>query len=302
MEREKPVCIICNSENVTKHHYPANKFNNKDFFYYKCRKCLSISISPLPSQADLDLIYGINDHSYLLSLGENEMLTFDFSYKKYTYQNYQLLFLQEAKTFIKGKKILDYGCGNGYYMAYAKKIGLSPVGIEYNKKFSEFIRKKTGLAIFSKDEFEVQFKNEKFDVIHLGHVLEHLPDPKQPFIWLKKNSHPETIFIIDGPLEENFCLSRIAINTFSRLKKKSFNTYSPQHLSFTNYDAQLLFLQNLGMKTLKYTVAEQYWPLPENLSSFSDLPKYLLAVCSIQFSKLFKKYGNLFHYVGKFEN
>jgi SAM-dependent methyltransferase len=299
MEKENPVCIICNSRNVIEHPYPPNKFNGKIFSYYECRNCSSISIFPLPSPADMDLIYGINDHSYLLSLGENEMLSFSLSFKKYNYQNYQLRFLSEAKPFINGKRILDYGCGSGYYMAFAKTLGFSPVGIEYNKAFAGIIKKKTGLPVFSNEEFEIEFQNKKFDVIHLGHVLEHLGDPKSILNWLKQFSHSETIFIIDGPLEDNFCLSRIVINTISRLKNRPFNTYSPQHLSFTNYDSQLSFFENTGMKKLKYTVTEQYWPLPEKISTLADLPKYLLAVSSIQFSKLFKRHGNIFNYIGK---
>lgn len=294
-----PICLICGSDKMNLHFYPPNKFNGKEFHYYKCEKCLSLAIFPIPSKEDFDVIYGTNDHFYLLA---KEKFNFDFKYKKYTYQYYQLKFLKEASPFLKGKKLLDYGCGNGYYIAFAQRFGIESVGIEFDKKFAELLRGKTSLNIFSWEEFAQKYSGEKFDIIHLGHILEHLPNPKELLKELKKFSHNNTMFIIDGPLENNACLSRFFISIFSKLKKRKFNEYPPQHLSFTNYDSQLLFFKSIGFKTIRYTAAEQYWPLPEKVNTLSDGLKYLLAYCSIHFSMLFKKHGNIFHFIGKFEN
>ncbi len=300
---DKPVCIICDGKDMKLHFYPPNRFNNKEFNYYKCGKCSSLSIFPIPETGDFNQIYGVNDHSYLLDLSENQSLEFEFGYNKFDHQKLQIDFLKEALPLFKGKKLLDYACGSGFYMAYAIKIGLEPVGIEYSEDFVSLLRKKTKLNIYSLNEFREKYMNEKFDIIHLGHILEHMTNPRQFFNELKKSAHNNTLFIVDGPLENNTCLSRLVINMGAKLKKRKYNGYAPQHLSFTNYDSQLLFFNRLGMKKLKYKVVEQYWPLPDKPDwySISSVFRHILGRCSIFLSGFFKKQGNVFHYIGKFE-
>lgn len=304
MKNSKPICIICGCEDMKLHFYPPNRFNKKVFYYYKCNSCSSLSIFPLPTPEDFGLIYGTNDHFYLLNSPEDQLLEFNFNYKEFTNEKYQLDFLEKAIPIFKGRKILDYACGNGYYMAYAKKIGLQPIGIEYSKVFSRLLRKKTKLEIYSFDEFEAKYNNEKFDIIHFGHILEHLVTPFKCLNDMKKYAHKDTLYIIDGPLENNICLSRLILNIGSKLKRKKYNEYQPQHLSFTTYDAQLLFFKKLEMKIIKYKVVEQYWPLPQTIewTSFSSIIKFSIARCSIMISKCFKKHGNIFHCIGMIEN
>ena len=300
----RPECIVCQSQNMKLHFYPPNRFNGKVFSYYNCLECGSLSIFPLPTENDFKQIYGENDHSYLNDLDEDEKLNTVVGYPKFTYHKYQLDFFKGAMPLLKGKKLLDYACGSGFYMAYAKKLGFDPIGIEYSNDFAKLLRQKTNLEIYGFKSFKEEFQHQQFDIIHLGHVLEHLTNPKQLFSELKPFIHNDTIFIIDGPLENNACLSRFVINLGSKIKKRSFNEYEPQHLSFTNYHSQLHFFEALNLKPIKYKVVEQYWPLPEkpNLSSPSETARYLLARSSITISSLFEKQGNVFHYIGKFQN
>jgi len=297
-------CIVCKSPEIKPHYYPHNIFNNKKFDYFHCLNCDSISIYPIPSKEDFDIIYGENDYKELFSLVSDEKLAYNYKYPKYSYQRYQLKYFDEAIKYVKGKRMLDYGCGSGYYMNYAKHKGFECYGIEFNREFAELISVKSGFKVVSIEDADSEFGNIKFDVIHFGHILEHLPDPAAALKWTYKYTHKETVFIIDGPLEANKCLSRILINLSAYLHRYSVRTYVPQHLSFTTYHSQLKFFESLNLRTIKYECREQYWPLPDHwdFSSLKNILLHFISLVSIQVSRIFRRSGNIFHYVGMLKN
>lgn len=292
-------CLICSNNGMIKYYYPNVHFNDKIFSYYECKKCKSAQIEPIPNEDDFNKMYGVSDHSYLLKLQENEKINFNKTLPNYNHQKYQITFLNKYLPQGKGKTLLDIGCGSGFYMYHAAKLGYECTGIEFNKEFCKILSDKTGLNITTIDTIE----NRKFDVIHLGHFLEHLPDPYNYLNFIKKFTHKNTIVVIDGPLEKNPCLSRFIIKTVSLIKRKKFNTYPPQHITFTNHQSQLVLFERCGLKKINYIVKEQAFPLPEkpNLKNPYKLILFIISRISIFISKTNSTWGNIFHYAGKFE-
>lgn len=80
----------------------------------------------------------------------------------------------------KGIRLLDVGCGGGYFLRLAAQLGAIVEGVEP----SEYGVKKAraqGLQVFhgTVDEFLKQRGAACFDTITANHVLEHVPDPHQ---------------------------------------------------------------------------------------------------------------------------
>ena len=89
--------------------------------------------------------------------------------KKYTLNNKVKLINEYT---IEEKKLLDIGCGTGEFLISAKNKNWETVGVELN----DIARKKAidkKLEIFKSLD---DLNDQKFDVITLWHVLEHLPD------------------------------------------------------------------------------------------------------------------------------
>lgn len=292
-------CRICSSKHNKKYFYPNVIFNNKVFTYYKCSNCKSVSIFPTPSNEDFSKMYGENDHTYLKDLkGE---LQYNFNYPFANHQGYQIYFLRKLKSELNNKTLLDYGCGSGYYMKYAENCGAQVVGIEFGKDFCKILSNKSKMQILTIDEFEIKFKNEKFDFIHLGHILEHLPVPSAFIKWLKTYAHSDTTLLIDGPLDKNFCLSRLYLDIGSRIKSKKSIELSPQHLSLTTRKSQFDFFVKNNLNPISYKVVEQYHPLPNKFAGLSFKSfNYLLASFSIFLSSIVPRWGNVFHLKAKF--
>ena len=73
-----------------------------------------------------------------------------------------------------GKTILDIGCGTGEFLANAKKENWTTFGVEPNSQAREkAVSKKLNVV-----ENLEKLGQQKFNVISLWHVMEHLPDLK----------------------------------------------------------------------------------------------------------------------------
>ena len=164
-------CIICHSSNLIGDYYRPNKFNNKEFHYFYCANCHSVSIDPIPNQDEFDLMYGESDHTYLSQLESSNTLLHDFKWNNYNHQKYQVDEFDNSMKLAKGKKLLDFACGNGFYLAYAQNKSFETVGIEFNRDFAKIISSKTNLLVLSLDEFEQNYSDKTFDIIHFGHIL-----------------------------------------------------------------------------------------------------------------------------------
>lgn len=90
--------------------------------------------------------------------------------KKYAlYKKLQLI--NSFKT--SGKKLLDVGCGTGDFLLTCKKKGWNVTGVEPNIKAKKIAVDKLNAELFSNITL---ISSQKFDVITLWHVLEHVPN------------------------------------------------------------------------------------------------------------------------------
>src|SRR5512138_1489503 len=76
---------------------------------------------------------------------------------------------------LSDKRILDVGCGNGYFLSVAMERCQHCFGTEFSEKLRQFTQHKTGLTIFSQNLDDLP--EYGFDIITLFDVIEHIPDP-----------------------------------------------------------------------------------------------------------------------------
>lgn len=77
-----------------------------------------------------------------------------------------------------GQQLLDVGCGNGAFLLRARSAGWDVMGVDLDPKAVESARQR-GLDVRRGGAEALAYVNEKYDVITLAHVIEHVHDPNR---------------------------------------------------------------------------------------------------------------------------
>lgn len=166
-------CPLCKSENISSfltakdHLLTGESF---DIFY--CHSCNFRFTQNVPSADEIGKYYQSADyisHSDTRKGMMNKLYHFGRTFmlkKKYVMVKYA----------VKGNRLLDIGCGTGYFPAYMKQKGYQVTGVETDPKARAFAEKEFGIRVYSPEDFISKKIEGKFDVITLWHVLEHLDD------------------------------------------------------------------------------------------------------------------------------
>lgn len=144
------------------------------------------------------------------------------------------------------KSLLDVGTGEGFFANYFYKkswdvttLDFSKHGIEKHNK--ELIPFHIQGNIFDSLNTIVK-NNKKYDLINLSNVLEHVIDPKELLLSLKKIMHKDSYLRISVPNDFS------SFQEFLLSKKYTTQTWVciPDHLHYFSFQSLRNFLKDLG--------------------------------------------------------
>ena len=133
------------------------------------------------------------------------------------------------------KKFLDVGCGEGWALSYFHSQGWEVKGLDFSKYGCESINPDMAQFVEAGNVYDNIAKltdsSEKYDVILLDNVLEHVLEPEELIKYLPKNLNDNGILCIEVP------------NDFSVLQQYLYNQHKidkafwvaiPDHISYFN--------------------------------------------------------------------
>src|SRR3954470_18608074 len=101
---------------------------------------------------------------------------------------------------LRGKRVLDCGCGAGNYALEYARLGARTVGIEYQRdKLRSAPRGTPGVLLMAADASALPLASESFDVVVLNEVLEHVPDQRLVLAELRRVLTPGGRLVLMSP-------------------------------------------------------------------------------------------------------
>lgn len=210
-----------------------------------CNSCGFIHIDPFPSQEQLQKIYKDEYYSIekpdFIKRQEEDLewwnTVFDDRYD----------FFEETLSKDR-RKILDIGCGPGFFLKRGKDRGWRGFGVEPSEQAFQHA-KELGIKVENcfLDALTEKMGNEKYDVIHLSEVLEHCQDPTD----ICRTSYD---LLSDGGI---ICIAvPNDYNPFQKIARENlgFESYwlaPPHHINYFTFDSLQSLLEKTGFKALK---------------------------------------------------
>ena len=196
-------CISCGNK-------PMKKFRNESYLelpVFNCVKCglyvtgeSEIEVSEKTRKIYGEKYWGENNLWDAKEIIEDDYTDLDsqgksrhwISQYKYCYPHIQ-----------NKKNILEIGAGQGQVMYWFEKEGFSITGIEPDENNVKLINQKLNHGkcfVGTAENFQIE---EKFEIIWMSHVLEHLVNPVEFLKKIQRNLSSNGIFFIEVPNCEN---------------------------------------------------------------------------------------------------
>lgn len=198
-------CPVCGSSETAKVFNVVDYFSTKETFQVcECKECAFRFTNNFPSE---DIIGSYYDSPDYISHSDSKKglinRLYHFFRKRMLNKKINLVskHLAQAETDLDVKhtfRLLDIGCGTGYFLNAAKEKGYIVSGIEKGSKAREYAISNFGLNVKSEDSLW-NIDNKSFDVITLWHVLEHMQKLNEVVEKLNNIVAPNGILVLALP-------------------------------------------------------------------------------------------------------
>lgn len=176
-------CNFCGSENF------KSVSSSRDFQIVKCRQCGLQFTNPRLTSQGIQALY--EDSSYL---SERNPASWSTHHSKFFHNQ-----LARMECLVKGRKILEVGCGGGYFLNCAINRGWDVYGQDISNFAAKHIQSEYGIDIFVGYLEDACFDTSTFDVVFMSHVLEHVMDAQKTIEECWRILKPDGLLVIVVP-------------------------------------------------------------------------------------------------------
>ncbi|MFA6012172.1 MAG: class I SAM-dependent methyltransferase [Desulfobacteraceae bacterium] len=250
------VCMICGageSSVVARGKDYEYRTSERDFTFVACSTCGHVYLNPRPGDHCLHLAYP--DNYYTVSGRHTSRQSAIIARLKSFVIKRRLRFFQEL---LKGRgRILEVGCGDGVLLVDLKTRNpqLDLVGLDLALGKETIKRcKAMGITLMETSVEQADLGHDRYDLIIVNQVIEHVPDPAQVMQNLAKALKHGGYISIETPNRDGYD------HTFFR---RSFwgGYYFPRHLHLFDRDGLKSCVENSGLTVVYqgYLLAPIIW-------------------------------------------
>ncbi len=234
-------CPVCGGSNIINHKIVIDHSVSKESFVITlCEGCQFQFTNPRPTEEEIGKYYQSEDYISHSNKGNNPINVIYKLARQFAIKS-KLKLVNAINKEEKGR-ILDYGCGTGFFLSAMKKNGWKIAGIEPNEQARHIAAENTKELILE-DLSQLNIKNKKFNIITLWHVLEHIHNLNETIITLKSILKEKGKIIVAVPNISSLD------NEFYREEWAAYDV--PRHLYHFNKDSMKTLMLKHGLKVKK---------------------------------------------------
>jgi SAM-dependent methyltransferase len=166
--------------------------------------------------------------------------------------------LVEIEHRVKKGRLLDVGCGFGFFVKYAVDRGWDASGLEVSAWAANEGRRLNNVVIHLAELEEAPFESESLDVIHSNHVFEHLLDPVSTMASARRLLRPGGLLVVEVPQELKYPLSD---RVFRGLHPELYRSAPPavtHHLTFFTVGGLRSAAQRAGFRVERVATVRHF--------------------------------------------
>jgi 2-polyprenyl-3-methyl-5-hydroxy-6-metoxy-1,4-benzoquinol methylase len=169
------ICPLCSSGKISLYLKCTDYLlSREDFDLCKCSECGFVFTLQYPDEQNIGRYYESDDYVSHDDKAKGFLNRIYFQARSVMLKKKRKIV--EKATGIRKGRILDIGCGTGYFAAAMKKGGWDVTGMEPNVKARDFATRQFALDVISPERIS-ELPSGSFDCITMWHVLEHFHDP-----------------------------------------------------------------------------------------------------------------------------
>lgn len=241
MNAKASYCPLCASPQLQSKPFGYH-FNGRWLEGTACRDCGIIFIDPQPTAAEIAQMYAKEYFEGDFRCGHAGSYFDERTLQRLADQT----LLQRIQRCKRSGKFLEVGCAGGAFLNAACEAGFEVRGVEFAEAAARFARERFGLQVSTGEVQSVKFSKNTFDIVFMGDVLEHLPDPLITVKELHRIMAPEGLLVIACPTQTNTLFSRLGFLVYAGLGKKATVHLPPYHLFEYRPQSLRRFLQRCG--------------------------------------------------------
>lgn len=168
--------------------------------------------------------------------------------------------LRRVEERVRPGRLLEIGCGLGYFLDHARRGGWEPSGVDASPWAAGFARTTLGLDVREAPDGALPYPDGAFRAIFAHHVLEHLPAPVDTLRELLRVAEKGAVLVVVVPNEVDHLFFRIG-SLFSGAEGHGFlqdlRRCLADHATNARCPSSHLFFFN--PETLQATVQKAGW-------------------------------------------
>lgn len=214
----------------------------------RCSGCSHLYVSPRPAMEDVVSIYGADyfeNPAFSDPSGDAYYGYADYLNERPNIQLRARQLLRRIEQHVERGKLLDVGCGMGFFVEMAARSGWDAWGIDINEHAVAWARQHVGEQVSIGTLADLGGIGERFDCITMFDVIEHVADPRAELRAVWDALRPGGLLVVLTP-DAGARLSRALGSHWLEMKR------APEHLHFFTVPGLATMLEHAGFDPIEW--------------------------------------------------